>query len=289
MNPQYPIYIPSKGRAESRLTVKMLIALGIKDWHICVEPQEYREYRRVIAKEHILKLPFSNLGQGSIPARNFIWEHSIERGFKKHWILDDNIRYLRVLNRNRKVIVGSGTIMKAAEDFTDRFENVKLSGFQYRYFCEERCGRIPPYYLNTRVYSMILIDNSLDIRWRGKYNEDTDLCLRAMKQGWCTVLFNTFMCDKVSTQLMGGGNTDNVYIDGDNRMGFAQALVDQHPDVVSIMERYGRWHHLVNYAPFKKNHLQYKDGIDPPNVVNNYGLVLKRKTDEWIKEHGEEL
>ena len=62
--------------------------------------------------------------------------------------------------------------------------------------------------------------------WRGRYNEDTDLSLRALKDGWCTVLFNAFLIGKVTTMRMKGGNTDNVYTDGDNRLSFAKALAE---------------------------------------------------------------
>src|SRR3990167_8663131 len=90
MNPRYPVYIISKGRWESRLTAKSLEAIGVP-YHIVIEPQEYEEYAAVISPEKILRLPFSNLGQGSIPARNWVWEHSIAARAERHWILDDNI------------------------------------------------------------------------------------------------------------------------------------------------------------------------------------------------------
>ena len=76
MNPKYPIYIISKSRWESRLTSKALERMKVP-YHIVIEPQEYDNYASVIDKTKILTLPFSNLGQGSIPARNWVWEHSI--------------------------------------------------------------------------------------------------------------------------------------------------------------------------------------------------------------------
>ena len=48
----------------------------------------------------------------------------------------------------------------------------------------------------------------------------------------------------------------------------------QHPDVVKIVWRYNRWHHEVNYEPFKKNKLIRKNGLNVPNKVNNYGMKL---------------
>lgn len=273
MNPDYPVYIISKGRWQSRLTSKVLDRMKVP-YHIVVEPQEYEQYAAVIDPAKIFVLPFSNLNQGGIPARNWVWEHSISIGAERHWILDDNIEAFNRLNRNKKPIVETGTIFKAAEDFVNRYENIAIAGFNYYSFCKTT-EQVPPYYLNTRIYSCILIKNDLPYRWRGRYNEDTDLSLRALKDGWCTVLFNAFLCGKVTTMRMKGGNTDHVYTDGDDRLKFAQALQELHPDVVKVVWKFNRWHHSVNYKPFKKNKLIKKEGVIIQNKVNNYGMVLK--------------
>jgi hypothetical protein len=273
MNPQYPIYIISKGRASTRLTSKELERLKVP-YRIVIEPQEYDEYAAVINPSKILKLPFSNLGQGSIPARNWVWDHSLSEGYKRHWILDDNIEHFHRLNMNMKPRVTSGTIFRCAEDFTDRYENVGLSGFNYYCFCYTT-DRLPPYYLNTRIYSCILVDNSLPFRWRGRYNEDTDLSIRVLKFGLCTILFNAFLAGKKATLTMKGGNTDNVYTDGDNRLKFAESLREQHPDIVKVVWKFNRWHHLVDYSQFKKNKLIRKKDIVVPDCVNNYGMTLR--------------
>jgi len=272
VNPNYPVYIISKGRAANCLTVRQLSAMNVP-YKLVIEPQELGDYLSVIGEENILILPFSNLGQGSTPARNWVWEHAISHKFNMHWILDDNIEGFHRLNRNAKPNVTSGTIFKCAEDFVNRYENIAIAGMNYYSFCKTT-DKIPPYYLNTRIYSCILIKNSIPYRWRGKYNEDTDLSIRALKDGWCTVLFNAFLIGKVTTMRMKGGNTDNVYTDGDNRLKFAQSLQEQHPDVVKITKKFGRWHHQVNYKPFKRNKLIKKEGLTIPNGVNNYGMRL---------------
>ncbi len=280
MNPKYPIYIISKGRWESRLTSKTLEAMHVP-YHIVIEPQEYDDYAAVIDPKKIFTLPFSNLGQGSIPARNWVWEHAISTGAERHWILDDNVQYFYRLNKNKITIVNTGTVFRIVEDFTDRYENVAMSGFNYRYFCPAGQKKAA-FYLNTRVYSTILIRNDLPQRWRGKYNEDTDLSLRILKDGWSTILFNAFVSGKITTLTMKGGNTDNVYIDNDERMKFAKSLQDQHPDVVEIVRRYGRWHHLVNYKRFSSNKLIKKQGLAIEKGVDEYGLVLTSEKDELM-------
>jgi hypothetical protein len=270
MNPYYQIYIVSKGRWKNRPTSKALEKLGVP-YRIVVEPQEYEQYASVISPDKILVTPFSNLGQGSIPARNFIWEHSLDKGYARHWILDDNIQGFGRYNRNQRIKVTSGTIFKAAEDFVDRYENVALAGFQYRFFLTD-CRERPAYIPNTRIYSCILIKNDIPYRWRGKYNEDTDLSLRVLKGGWCTILFNAFYQDKAGTMSMGGGNTDELY-QGDGRKVMAESLVEQHPDVVKLSWKFGRWQHHVDYKPFAGNKLIRKD-TEIPAGINNYGMKV---------------
>ena len=272
MNPKYPVYVISKGRWESRLTSKALERMKVP-YHIVVEPQEFDNYASVIDKQKILTLPFSNLGQGSIPARNWVWEHSISINAKKHWIMDDNIYDFYRLNRNTRNIVQTGTIFKICEDFTDRYENVPISGLNYRFFMVPTDSH-PPYYLNTRVYSCILIDNTLKHKWRGRYNEDTDLCIRALKDGFCTILFNAFLQEKAGTMTLKGGNTDELYAD-DGRLKMAKSLQEQHPDICTITWKFNRWQHQVNYAVFEKNKLIRKKNVEIKQDVDNYGLVLK--------------
>lgn len=281
MNPRYPVYIISKGRWESRLTSKALEAMGVP-YRIVVEPQEFDNYAAVIAPEKILTLPFSNLGQGSIPARNWVWDHAKESGAERHWILDDNIRAFYRYNRNETNPVTSGTIFRCAEDFVDRYTNVAEAGFHYEMFMHwtrDRNKEKPAFYLNTRVYSCILLKTDLPYRWRGRYNEDTDLSLRILKDGWCTVLFCAFCCAKMATMTMKGGNTDELYQD-DGRLKMAESLLEQHPDVVSVITRWKRPQHFVNYAPFKRNRLVRKPGLVVPQGTNEYGMRLLNG--EWV-------
>jgi hypothetical protein len=269
--PRYPVYVISKGRWETRLTSIALEKCGIP-YHIVIEPQELEQYAAVIDPAKILVLPFSNLGQGSIPARNWVWEHAKALGVRRHWILDDNIRAFYRLYNNMKVPVTDGHTFLAAEDFVDRYDNVALAGMQYFMFAPRKTV-IPPFTMNTRIYSCILIDNSIPYRWRGRYNEDTDLSIRALKDGWCTVLFNAFLCDKQTTMTMKGGNTEALYkLDGvDGRLLMAKSLQEQHPDIVRIVEKWGRFQHHVHYRIFRGNKLIPSAGVVVSDETNNYG------------------
>lgn len=284
MNPKYPVYIISKGRWETRLTSKALESIGVP-YSIVVEPQEAERYAEVIDPEKVLVLPFSNLGQGSIPARNYVWDHARQSGAFRHWILDDNISTFFRLNRNLKIPVGDGTIFRCAEEFVDRYENVAKAGFNYKMFASRKTV-MPPYYLNTRVYSCILLRNDIEYEWRGRYNEDTDLSLRLLKDGWCTVLFNAFLAEKQPTMTMKGGNTDELYI-GDGRRAMAESLVEQHPDVARVTYKWGRWQHHVDYSGFARNRLRRKSGVCIAEGVDNFGMVLQERIgDQWVTTTG---
>lgn len=270
--PRYPVYIPSKGRWTSNLTARALDKMGVP-YRVVVEPTEVDQYAAALGRDRLLVLPFHDLGQGSIPARNWIWDDAVREGHERHWVLDDNLMKFYRLNRNKRVYARTGATFAAIEDFVDRYENVGLAGMQYINFAHDRV-KMPPFKLNTRIYSCILVDNALPLRWRGRYNEDTDLSLRVLKSGLCTVLFNAFLCDKTGTGRMTGGNADELYA-GDGRTKMAESLVEQHPDVAKIVRKWGRDQHHVDYRPFADNALRRRVDAVIPDGVDNYGMVLR--------------
>ena len=282
-NSRYPICVPSKGRAECQTTGKLLNRMGVS-YQFFVEETEYDAYCEQLGESKVVKLPFHDLGQGSIPARNFIWEWAKDREYKRHWTVDDNITCFTRMTDNRRLVVRGGGYFRAIEDFVDRYENIALAGPHDQGFVKDRGDVRTPYLLNSRVYSCILIDTSLPHRWRGRFNEDTDLSLRVLKDGYCTILFHALLMNKPTTvgakgTAMKGGNTDNVYNTGDHRRAFAESLKEQHPDVVEVVWKFNRWHHQVDYSPFKKNRLVLKPTVTPIAADNEYGMKLVRATE----------
>lgn len=251
---KFPIYVISKGRWKTPLTAEYLERLSIP-YHLVVEPQEKKQYESIVWEwgtpidpSRILTLPHDNYGQGcSIPARNWCWRDSKKRGDKRHWILDDNIQGFYCMNHNEKHIVQENPFIPV-EKFTEFFTNVPISGMNYEFMLQHRAA-VDPYYLNTRVYSCILIQNDIPFEWRGVYNEDTDLCLRILKAGYCTLLLNYMQAKKIPSLKMKGGNTDVIY-QGEGRKAMAMSLKAQHPDLVTVSRKYGRWQHHVDYSVF---------------------------------------
>lgn len=302
VNSRYPIYIVSKGRWESRLTSKALEKLGVP-YHIVVEEQERDAYASVIDPAKILVLDpifqrdydaFDDLGdsksKGPGPARNFAWEHSIASGATSHWVMDDNIFCFMRFNDNLKVPAETGAFFLAMEDFVDRYQNVGMAGPNYKMFASRKSGSIPPFVLNTRIYSCNLIRNDVLHRWRGRYNEDTDLSIRILNDGMCTVQFNAFLQEKQQTQTMKGGNTAEFYAK-EGTLPKSEMLVKMHPNIARVVFKFGRWHHHVDYSGFKKNKLVLRDGVSVSDVPDDYGMslhVLKAQEDAGADDESEE-
>jgi len=283
MKNRYPVYIVSKGRWLNGLTTKALNLMGI-DHYIVVESHEYENYLNN-TKAAILILPDHYLdnydtcddignskSKGPGAARNFCKDHSTLQGFSRHWVMDDNLDAFHYLNKNEKYEVECNSTICAAEDFVDRYENVPVAGFNYYSFCK-KTDAVPPFITNTRIYSCLLISNTHKYRWRGRYNEDTDLSLRVLKDGLCTIQFNAFLCGKVTTQRMKGGNSKEFY-DKEGTKPKSQMIENLHPDVAKVVWRFNRWHHHVNYKKFKDNKLIKKENLNLKNKINNYNMVL---------------
>jgi len=293
-NPQFPLYIPTKKRAESRFTSRALDFMRVSHY-LVVEDTDYDDYARSIhdwetetglkssAKIIVLDQQYKRdyelldgLGltrsTGPGPARNFAWDHSISNGHSWHWVMDDNIKNFLRLNNNLKIKMADGTCFRVMEDFVLRYSNVTMAGPNYRSFASQNAA-MPPYVKNTRIYSCNLIKNSTPFRWRGRYNEDTILSLDMLTAGLCTVQFNAFLQDKMRTQLLGGGNSAEFYFD-EGTAPKSRMLKDVYPEYTDLVWKFGREHHHVNYIPFKRNLLKRIDGYKVDNKINNYGMKL---------------
>lgn len=287
--PKYPLYVITKGRWKQTLTIDTLEDMGV-DFYICVEPDEYDNYAKKVDVKKIIKLPenFSQQKRGSIPVRNFVWEHSVQNGHKKHWVIDDNILGFFRWNHNLKKRVRDGVFFRIMEDFSDRYENLGLVGCQYASFVPATEPGRGQFIKNTRVYSCILInsellDSRLEERWRGTYNEDTDLSLRVLSTGdLCTVNFNCLLSGKQTTGTMRGGNTDTIY-EGGVYSGYKKKFDELKKNWGKIVKlthekhKDGRPHHHIPYTKLFKQDLVLKPGIEKEPKINEYNMRLVKR------------
>jgi hypothetical protein len=250
--------------------------LGL-DYRVIVEADQLDEYAAVLPRSRLLVLDPSyqdgydtqdDLGRakplGPGPARNMAWDDAITRGFDWHWVMDDNIDGFYWRRQNHKIKAADPTPLVAMEDFVLRFTNVGMAGPHYFMFASCRV-RTPPFCTGTRIYSCNLIRNALPFRWRGRYNEDTDLSLRILKAGWNTVLFNAFLQLKAPTQTVRGGNTEAFYAQ-EGTLAKSRMLVAMHPDVTRLVWRFNRPHHVVDYGEWLGRPLVPDPDADAPRA-----------------------
>jgi len=290
IEPKYPIYVITKGRWENTLTIDTLEEMGV-DFFICVEPKELELYlgNPKVDPNKVLVLPenFSERGEGAVPVRNWVWEHSVQNGHPKHWQLDDNIHHFWRWNENVRHHVKDGVFFRAMEDFSDKWENLGLVGCQYASFVPAILPERKQFIRNTRVYSCILInsellDQRLEERWRGRYNDDTDLSLRVLSTGdLCTVNFHSFLSGKQKSGSMKGGMQD-MYKNHTHH-GYQvkfDALKEQWGDIVVFSNKKhvdGRPHHVIHYTKLFHQELVLKQGVERTPKINNYNMVLQPK------------
>lgn len=261
---KYPIYIVSKGRWDCSLTALNFLKMGITDFKIVVEPQEYEMYNKYFEEDNLIKMDMSYkekyetldeygttkpVGPGA--TRNFVWDLAKKEGHKFYWVFDDNIKFFRALFENEEVFVMDDSILYYTEKIIESFDNIYMAGLNYYSFLPRK-SKVPPYYKNSRIYSMILLKTDIPYRWRGRYNEDTILSLDILKDGHMTLNSNFFNGKKEKTQLLPGGNTEIFYVK-EGTLPKSMMLCDVYPEYSKLKYKLGRWHHLVDYIPFKEN------------------------------------
>ncbi len=276
---RYPIFIPSKGRADACLTARFLQRDGTP-FRLVVEPPEEEAYRAAWPDAEILVTPFHDLGLGAVPVRNWIRDFSIEEGHDRHWQLDDNCYDIHRLYRGKIIRADSGVALSVVEDFTDRYTNIGISGLNYEMFVLNHTPA--PFYLNCHVYSCSLIWNRMPYHWRGRYNDDTDLCLQVLSAGLCTVNVNAFCIGKVRTMVMKGGMSDEMYA-GDGRLKMARSLERAWPGVVTTDRKFQRPQHVIKGSwRYFDTPLIRREDIDWENLapVDEYGMKLRQVGDQ---------
>ena len=246
IEPRYPIYVVSRGRHENCLTPKFLIRDGTP-FRLVVEREEAEAYAKY-GRDRLHLLPQSN--RGLIYARNWVLDDAKAEGHARFWILDDNIYDVKRRYQGKRIPCNSAVAFAAVEDFVDRYENVAIAGLGYEMFAPNGLS-LPPYLLNTHVYSCTLFNCAVPIRWRSALNDDTDLCLQALALGWCTVNVQAFLIKKVRTMLLKGGNT-GIY-QGDGRLKMARSLERLWPGVVETRRRFKRPQHVIKDAWLRFN------------------------------------
>lgn len=230
----FRIFIPSKGRADNCSTAELLIAAGISNFSIAVEPQDYDAYAKFYSKNNLLMLPDNNRGLAF--SRNMIKAKSIELGDLFHWQMDDDVKKFKRRVGGKNFIADTLDVIIEIENYVKQFDNIAIAGMNHEMFAwtkKESLG------YNKQCSSVCLFSNSFEGKWKLGMIEDTDYSLQALTAGYCTVLFNWVMYCVPASGSQKGGLTDNQHL---KRSQYQKALCDEWPHALKQVwnERYQR-------------------------------------------------
>jgi len=266
---RYPIYVVSYKRYETPYTINILKQMNI-DFKVCIKQEEHDNYLTILPEENILVMSKeyeqneNQLGNyNSIPQRNRCLEDSIENGFDKHWILDDNIRHFSYKNQQKNHMFNVSDFFFYIEHFVNNInEEVGIISPNY----EQDTPGIqtgPSFTINTKNYSCLLIDNNIfmkyNIRWRKCYNEDVRLTLECLTNGVRTIGVNMFTIKKIITGKCKGGNQEAYK--NFSKLGFqnkVDEIIDEYPRYIALTTKrhkderpHHRFKNLKDFAHFK--------------------------------------
>lgn len=245
----FPIYIPSKGRAQNLKTARLLDGLS---FDIVVEPQDVKAYRDAGYEQHILALPEDN--KGLAYARNWIKEHSKWLGEKYHWQLDDDIKSFLYRADGKPVEhVCSFNALTIVETHVKKYSNIGQAGLNQNSWPPTTDIKI-----NNLPVQAVLNNNAVCASYRDRQPlEDFDYTLQVLSEGWCTMMFDRLRTSCPVTGTNEGGLFE-TYQNKNKILRSMQAMVKDFPTLSLVQDDKG-WHLKKNriWSTFKQKPKTY--------------------------------
>jgi TET-Associated Glycosyltransferase len=190
----WPIYIPSKSRALTAKTPRLLEAADIP-YCLVLEKEEMGAYIQADYQPwHYLMLPDSNRGIGY--ARNFILHHAREQGEPWVWIIDDDILHFATV-ANHRCVRDTAAVLRTMEKQIAALpeksvEHLAMIGPEYR---ETAWKHDHPFIWNSYCFVAIGVQPQLLAAHNIAYDEkllmmeDCDFALQILTNGLSTLRF----------------------------------------------------------------------------------------------------
>jgi hypothetical protein len=232
---KYPVFIPSKRRAQMHYAGDMLASAGIPYW-VVVEPQEAEAYRGAYGAERVKVLDANDRGLHYV--RNWILDYTDKMGVERHWQIDDNVAsFGRGWGQGRRK-VEAAEAMSALERFVDGYRNIALGGYLlWNWAFGEKYPEA--LWWNKSAASVHLIKNGLGFRYRPHCFEDTDMALQVLVSGWCTVTLTRYLIRKERMGKMPGGSDYQYRDNGKSRLHAGVARL--WPGLVKANQPFRNW------------------------------------------------
>ena len=223
----HPIYIPSKGRANSCKTADLLEESAL-NFSIVVEQDDVAAYSEKYPKQTILTLPQSS--QGIAFARAWIKEYSTRIGESHHWQLDDDVTTFQIRKINKNIDMPAAEVIGEAERRIYGFDNIGIMGLRHSMYA---WSSEPQASYNQQCCSCFLVNNKVQSNFRMGIVEDTDFSLQVLMEGWCTILFNRLIYSPMPEGKTEGGNMASGHYE--NILNLQKELIREWPNMFKII------------------------------------------------------
>lgn len=250
----YPIFIPSKGRAK---TAKIEFCSGC-----FIEPQDFNDYAARWPNTNFYVLPESD--QGVSYARNSILELAKSMGVEWYWSLDDDLtRWWRATDGKPQELK-IWEALEEAEQYTV-FNNLGIIsiGMGRQYFS------VKPALLNSTLTaaSLINVRFASECSYRLPVGEDHDFTLQMLMQKHCTLRLRHLAFD---TPPMGAANSQIKWLDDPETRNGTNLLQYWNPSCFKekIRKSNNESYIVINPKAFLDIPVHYGEiGLDPNNII----------------------
>lgn len=225
----YPVFVPSRHRAETATTPDLLAASGVPH-RIVVEPHDADGYVARFGAERVLVMDEDD--QGIHYARNWTMDYARAAGAEYAWQLDDDMRRFRIRRNGERIVIPARAALAYIELLVDSFSNVGGANIMNNAFAFSYDNK-PAVGVNGMVYCVQLLRTDVAARFRGDTLDDTDYSMQLLMAGYCTLVSRRVVHEQPSTSVQPGGCTDTTHT---RRLERAQAMVRTWPGCFRIKE-----------------------------------------------------
>lgn len=285
---RFNIYIPSYKRAGITLTDKMLDMFGVKNYYLCIDPDQYTEYKKHYPKEHLIIRDWTLKSEekvdlassiitpdylhGPCGVFNSLLYLARATGETHYWTIDDDMMAIGI----RAFKGGSDGLSIAKEkyqkenwyrcsalkpeygfnfiEFMNDLEEISLKTRNGGMVALEKYGlafALPiSWKMGTRAFSYYLTNVEKQCNHIGTQNNDIITSLEMGKHGYSNIIFEGYGYASLDTQSQKGGVSDVYRVFGTLDKG--KVLVQAQPNYSKISNVYNRIHHTVDFNQYNK-------------------------------------
>ena len=225
----YPVYIPSRHRADKPITTKGFDQDNIP-YRLLVEPHDYDSYRTRYRDEQLVQLPKDN--QGIAYVRNYALEHAKAAGYDYFWMFDDDIRSYQIRRGGKQHHTNPRHLLALLEHVTNQYDNIGGSCIAHSAFNFSQDSKAPVVY-NSQIYCAELITTQAQARFQPGVADDIDFSMQLLTEGWVTLVYKRIGFTSAVSGSNTGGLLDGEYQD-DGRLALFQQLQANWPGAFNI-------------------------------------------------------